>query len=246
MRPDRPPPDAGYTTAVFAALTFALSLIAIAGLLIARQELCRAQHDVRQNREGWALDGIATAAAAQLLSENGSPSLRWSEPSAFGAVLVTLEPEGLKISPAALIRPENLQLVAALVGQTDAGQVERQALALVPAADGVLHREQVVGLGASPRWRECAETLVSPYSRLSAFTLRSLSSPTNEGDDHHAGELWRVTLDVADGSWFDRIVRMTGKRDDPFAVVEQTSGRAIGNQRATCLAEALRYEGRSL
>jgi hypothetical protein len=238
--------DDGFTTAVFAALTFALSLIAIGSLMVARQGLTRAEHDARQDRERWVLDGIATSAEAQLLSENGSPSLRWSEPSAFGQVVVSVEPESLKMSPATLDRPENQELVAAMIGQADAGEVARQAAGLGPAADGLLHREQVVELNASPRWRECAETLVSPYSRLSAFNLQPISAPTNAGEDPHAGQLWRITVDVADGGWFDRVVRMTGKASDPAAIIEQTSGRTVGNHRASCLPDALREAGRSL
>ena len=238
--------DEGFTTAAFAALTFALGLIAIASLLVARQGLLRAEHDTRLDRQRWVFDGIAVSAAAQLLSENGSPSLRWSEPSEFGPIVVTLEPEGLKIAPDELARPQNLELVASIIGQSDAERLQQQLATLRPAADGVLHREQVVELGASPRWRECALTLVSPYSRLSAFNLRSISLPTNAGDDHHAGELWRVDLNAADGSWFDRVVRMTGQSGEPVAVVEQASGRLRGNRRATCLISALHLSGRSL
>jgi hypothetical protein len=238
--------DAGFTTAAFAGLTFALALVAAGGVMLAGQDLRSAERDLRADQERLELDGIATSAAVKLLGEEGAPTLRWSQPSAFGAVAVTVEAEALKINPAELSRPANVELVAAMMGRPAAEEVARAAATLKPAPDGVLHREQVVQMNTQARWRDCALTLASPYSRLTAFVLPAPTSPTGQAREAHAGELWRITVGAPDGSWLDQVVRMTGKPSDPIAVVDESSGRLPGNGRATCLNEALEITGRSL
>jgi hypothetical protein len=243
---NEPARDEGYVTAVFAGLTFMLALIAIAGALLARQQLIGATADVRRLAERYDFEGRANAAALRLLKEDGSPTLRWSERSAYGDVTITAEPDGRKISATALVDPQNGDLIAALAGRADADSVEARAASLQPASDGAIHREALAALSEDARWRECAWSLVSPFSRLTAFNLTAAAEPAEDGADGHAGEVWRITVDSPDGAWLDREVRFTGSPSDPAAVVDQVFERTPGNARLTCLPDLLRAAGRPL
>jgi hypothetical protein len=231
--------EAGYTTAAFAALAFVMALIAAGAVLLARQDLRAAASDLRQDQERLELEGIATAAAARLLAEPGSPTLRWTEPSSAGPVVVFVEAEALKIAPAELVRPANLRLVQAVAGPESAEEVAHGTPLLAPGPDGVLHREQVAALSSAVRWRECAASISSIYSRLTALALPTPRLPSGKSDNLRPGELWRVSVNAADGAWIDRVVRMTGKPAEPIAVVEDAFGRAPGNRRGSCLDAAL-------
>lgn len=242
--------DGGYTTAVFAGLTFMIALVASASLLLARQQLMGAEHEADAAKERFDFEGRAMAAALRLIQQDGAPTLRWTEPGATGDVTVTLEPESLKIAPDQLTRPDNRDLIAGFVGPAEAAAVETNSATLRPAADGVIHRWQLAALGTDRRWRECAATLTSPYTRLTAFALPAPGRPSggerNGGPNRRSGELWRVTVDGTDGAWLDRVVRMTGVSADPIAVVDDAFGRAPGNRRLDCLTDLVRLAGRPL
>jgi len=238
--------EAGYVTAVFAGLTFMLALVGIAGALLARQQLIAADADARHLTEAYDFEGRATAAALRLLKENGAPTLRWREASDYGVLTITLEPEGLKVSAAELARPQNDDLIAGVVGRSEAYDIQKKAAALQPGADGAVHRAQLLRLSEVSRWRDCAATLVSPFSRLTAFNVAPPSSLTGEGSDAHAGEVWRITIDAPDGAWLDRIVRLTGSPAAPAAIVDEDVGRVPGNGRTSCLPALARVAGRPM
>lgn len=242
--------DGGYTTAVFAGLTFMMAMVASAGLLLARQHLLAAEREVSALKERSEFEGRAEAATLKLMEEDGTPTLRWSEAGTSGEITVTLEPEGLKIAPDQLARLANSDLISGLVGASTAAAVTTNAAGLKPAADGAIHRWQLAWLNSDPRWRECATTVVSPYTRLTALALQAPSAPGAGGrvggPNRRPGELWRVTVDGADGAWLDRVVRMTGASNNPVATVDDAFGKTPGNGRLSCLTDLTRVSGRLL
>lgn len=225
----------GYATAAFAGAVFCFAIVTAAGISAASQQLSAARRTVRQEQAYYLLAGAATAASLKLLDESGATPFQWTEPSNIGPLKITLEPESRKLSLAELGRPENEAVLNRLVDESERVAIIERAATLPITYDAALYRSSIVNLSNSPKWRECANSLVSPFSRLTAYAMPATGKLTASGEETHAGEFWRVTVDADNGAWLDRVVRLTGLIDSPAAIVGETSGQTAGTRRALCL-----------
>lgn len=226
--------DAGFITPVFVGLVLFLSLVAAAIVMLARQDFLASRHDARRAAQGLWLEGIATQAAAKLMVTPGQSVLRWTEPSSYGNLVVVVEPEDRKVGPQFVERAENIALIERLVGSRDAADVAMNVSRLAFDAKVLIKREEIARLHADPRWRNCATTMISPYSSLTNLAPDAPDGPLTSSA--HRGQIWRVLVTAEDGGWIDQVIRLTDRPAEPLEVLEQVSGRDRRGGRAECWA----------
>jgi hypothetical protein len=231
-RADLSPPDAGFITPVFAGVLLTVSLVAAAILLVARQDFLESDRDARRTAQALWLEGVAIQSALRVATTAGQPVLRWTQGSAYGVLDVIVEPEDRKAAPQSAERPENVLLIGRLVGPREAAGLASAVSGQVGTASGQVRRAEIAGLSAERRWRDCATTIFSPYSRLT--TLAPDLPEPGPAATPHTGELWRISVIARDGGFIDQIVRLT---DDPrraVEVVEQRAGQDRHTYRRQC------------
>lgn len=232
------PPDAGFITPVFAALALGLGLVAGAYVLSARTELDAAERASARQVALLLLEGLSNRTAWTLLGEAGTPTLQWTEPSAVGSIVVAAEPEALKLSPLEAGRPNNIRLFSDLLSSKEGEVIATKLSGSLSAKAPDIERGDVVAASSEPLWRRCANSIVSPYSRLTAFALPAPRAPAADGPaDFRPGQMWRLSMVSQRGWWLDRVVRFTGDPQRPIAVVEQDFGFDRGRFTQDCLAQ---------
>jgi hypothetical protein len=226
--------EAGFITPVFAGLVLMLSLVAAGVVLLARQDLMSANRDGRLLAKDLWLEGVARKAALAMLATPGQPVLRWREGAGSQGLSVTMEPEDRKIDPRLLDQTENQVLIGRLVGEASASGVAARLTELAQQSNGRLAREVIGSLDESPSWRACANTVVSPYGRLSRLAPDSQVDQQDPRASRHTGEIWRIFVEADDGPWLDQIVQVSDRAERPVEILEQSHGRARQIRHVDC------------
>lgn len=225
--------DAGLITPVFAGVLLMVSLVAAAILLVARRDMLMSERDARKTAQALWLEGVAVESALRVAKAAGQPVLRWKQDSQYGILDVIVEPEDRKAAPQSAERPENVQLIGRLASPKEAASLASAVSAQAVSASGQVRRLDIERLSAERRWRDCATTIFSPYSRLTTLA----PDPPNvdaKSASRHAGELWRVLVIARDGGYIDQIVRLTDSPQRAVEVVEQRTGQDRHTHRRQC------------
>lgn len=209
-------PDAGYATAAAALTALALSLVVSAVMGASLTDLRAARAALERTRAEASLDGAQQVAAAALLNSGALTRLRWHVPTSLGAVEILAEPEAPKLGLSAAADLADGELLTLASGGAGSIRPRLRALALSGASSA-----DVARLGATPLWRACAASLISPYGQGQSLTLLSASPPSGGRFSWRAGEVWRLRALSPDGWADDRIVRLTGDAEHPAAIIER-------------------------
>jgi hypothetical protein len=218
-----------------------MALVATGGLMLVNGELRSAERDVGRQRAQLEMEGAAATAAFRLMHETGDPVLLWTEPSNRGDLRVTAEPEARKLAAAEVGFGDNPRLLRAAFG--DRGQDIVGALTALSARERAVSKARLAGLDLGTDWRLCGATLVSPYSRLTAFAMAPPRALSPGPLGLRAGEVWRIQVSGGDGGWLDQVVRLTGDPAAPAAVIEQAAGVDRNRERDKCLDRIERAAG---
>lgn len=219
--PDRP--DAGYATAAAALTALALSLVVSAVMGASLTDLRAARAALDRSRVETSLDGAQQVAVAALLDSGALMRLRWHVPTNLGAVEILAEPEAPKLTLSAAADLADGELLALAPGHAESIRPRLRALALSGASAADIAR-----LGATPLWRACAPSLISPYGEGRSLALHAAAPPSQGRFSWRAGEVWRLRA-LAPGGWADdRIVRLTGDAERPAAIIERVLVRGQG------------------
>lgn len=225
--------EAGFITPVFAGVVLMLSLVAAAILVLARQDLVASNREARRVAQALWLEGVATQAALRVRMAAGQPVQRWKQDSAYGVLEVIAEPEDRKAGPQYADRPENLALIGQLVAPREIAGVGSALVSAVSGSAGQVRRADIAALRADRRWRDCATTIFSPYSRLTSLAPDP-AFPATAKPTAHEGELWRISVISDDGAYIDQIVRFGKEPRRPIEVVEQRAGQERRTYRRQC------------
>jgi len=214
--------DAGFATpaAVVVALVLAIGASALTARSVMEDRL--AKRDFERVRADYALAGAAEEAALALVGMKQDARLAWTAPSPLGPVSILAEPQNLKLTPTAAADAIAEDLVR--LGVSDGPQLQARLRAF---GDSDVSDFAVEAADASPAWRQCARSLISPYGGTGiALDTTAPTTPLAGSPAWRIGSVWRVRLSLADGWVDDRIVRFTGEPLHPAAVVERRLTRA--------------------
>jgi hypothetical protein len=209
--------EAGFATPAATVISLAVAIVAVAVTAASVAELRTARQDLDLGKTEYALAGGQNVAALSALQSADSARLRWTFPSPTGTLDALAEPERPKLSPAAAV-------------DLDSG-----LLSALGVIDPITLRARLRKLSESPRpragdieaaddsrtWRLCAGSIVSPFGEATSFHASGSISPQIGDLSWRAGELWRVRVTAPSGWADDRLVRFTGDRLHPTAVIEQ-------------------------
>lgn len=208
--------DDGYATAAAAMIALALSLVVSAVMGAALTDLRASKASLGRARIEALLDGAQQTAVVGVL-ENGAPQrIRWYLPTPQGVIEVLAEPEAAKLSLKAAADLPHDDLLGLGPSNVASIRARLRAMALAgSSADGVSR------LTATPLWRACASSMISPYGQGASLSLRAARPPTPGHFSWRAGEVWRLRALSPDGWADDRIVRLTGDAERPAAIIER-------------------------
>lgn len=215
-------PDSGFITPVFGAFAIALALVAVAGAQLARTDEIASRRQWERTQELYAAEGVATIAAWRVLHEPNAPTLEWVEPLGDRRFAVRAEPEFRKLSLAEVAGRGGRDRLRALLGAAEAGRLgEALRAAIGQGPNASLSRYAMRDLSAAPAWRACGLGLVSAHSRLTDLGLAPRRAPEKHELNMRAGEVWRIAVSNGDHLVLDRLVRFTGRTDEPLAIIDQ-------------------------
>ncbi len=209
----------GYATATAAMIALALAVVAAAVVGAATTELRTARAEFDRRGAEFALDGVQLMAQQALMMDGVGLRYRWTLPSTIGEVEILAEREAAKMSLSAAA--EDVELLDAL-GVRDGERLRGRLLAAEAA------RADAVALGrldAARAWRGCAASLMSPYGQARKPGLVAAKAPAAGRVDVRPGQVWRLRAASRSGWADERIVRFTGDRRHPAAVVERSFAR---------------------
>lgn len=209
-------PDAGYATAAAALTALALSLVVSAVMGASLTDLRAARAAMDRVRVEASLDGAQQVAVAVLLDAGASSRLRWIVPGSQGAIEILAEPEAPKLAVSAAADLADEERLPLAWGETGSIRPRLRGLALSGASSAGIAR-----LGATPLWRACASSLISPYGQGRSYRLSIAAPPSGGRFSWRAGEVWRLRALSPDGWADDRIVRLTGDAEHPAAIIER-------------------------
>ncbi|MBO9709872.1 MAG: hypothetical protein J7521_16850 [Caulobacter sp.] len=202
-----PVDEAGYVSGAAMAVTLAVALVAAALTVRGTASLRAARADFGRAQVELALAGDQEKAAMALGRNERS-----------GSVLVELEGDKLSAAVAA----DDLDLLRRL-GAADPSRLS----SWLRAADRPRSPAEIAAADSGDVWKICGPRLVSFLGR--AATLGS-STPI---DRPLAGQVWRLTA-RGQGGWTDeRVVRFTGQREQPVAVIWRRFYR-VNEEGGTC------------
>lgn len=207
--------DGGYATAAAALTALAFSLVVSAVMGASLTDLRASRAALARTRIEANLDGVQQAAVVAVLETGQANRLRWFIPSAEGPVEVLAEPEAAKLSLVAAADLED----GALLGMGGASMPSIRSRLRALALSGA-DASEVARLAATPLWRACAPSLMSPYGRATDLSLSEAAQPATGRFAWRAGEVWRLRALSPDGWADDRIVRLTGDSGHPAAIIE--------------------------
>ncbi|WP_332773874.1 hypothetical protein [Phenylobacterium sp.] len=216
-------PDSGFITPVFGAFAIALALVAVASAQLARTDEIASRRQWERTQELYAAEGAATIAAWRVLHEPDAPTLEWIEPLGDRRFEVRAEPEFRKLSLAEIGGRRGRERLRALLGATEAERLGQALAAVVGqgAPNASLSRSAMRDLSTVPAWRACGLGLVSVHSRLTDLGLTPRRTPEKHGLNMRAGEVWRIAVSNGDRLVLDRLIRFTGRTDNPLAIIDQ-------------------------
>ncbi|ATQ43424.1 hypothetical protein [Caulobacter mirabilis] len=209
-------PEGGYATAAAAMIALALSLVVVAVLAAALQELRFSRQAFDRSRAEFALDGAQTLAAQTITRSVARDRYRWTVPSAQGEIEVLAEAEAAKLPVAEATRQRGvLEAFGATQPEILRGRLAAWAAAHGDAAD-------LRGLDPAPAWRNCAASMISSYGAGAELRLVAAQAPEGGRLDLRAAQVWRLRASERRGWVEERIVRFTGDPQNPAAVVERS------------------------
>lgn len=222
------PHDAGYATPLALVVSLALALVAVGMVARSTMMLRQARADLARSQAEHALDGAQLEAAATVIRAGAGSAFRWALSTDLGWTEALAESEAEKLDfAAAAALPET---TLARFGVADAAALKARLAAAAEAAPDV----DVVDLDASPLWRACGPSLVSPFGARSVFARPAYAEPSVGREDPawRVGEVWRVRITSAEGWRDERFVRFTGDARRPVAVVARRLTRTDGGERS--------------
>lgn len=208
--------DGGYATAAAALTALALSLVVSAVMGASLTDLRRSRAALARTRTEATLDGVQQVAVLAVLETGQSARLRWFVPTEEGPVEVLAEPEAPKLGLIAAADLADGDLLGLGGGAVSSIQARLRALALSGAGAA-----DIAELAATPLWRACAPSLISPYGQADQLALSPAWQPATGRFSWRAGEVWRLRALSPDGWADDRIVRLTGDAEHPAAIIER-------------------------
>lgn len=218
-----PRDDRGYATPL--ALVVSLALAAVATAMVARSAMLLrlARTDLQQRVAEEALAGAQLEAAATIVRSGAGAAFHWTLGGEGQWVDIVAESEREKLSLAAASQLDDARLRA--LGAADPSAVRAAIAAAGAGAD-------VVDLGDTPLWADCAPRVISPVGQRAQDLDFDYQEPDASQDQAawRVGELWRVRATSAAGWRDDRIVRFTGDARHPVAVVRRRLSRSHGGQ----------------
>jgi hypothetical protein len=215
-------PESGFATPAAAAISLAIALMATAVTTAAIGELRLSHADLSRTQADYMLAGVQSQAELGLISTSSNGRLRWSGP---GVAEILAEPEASKLDIAHAAQLDDATL--AKLGVIDPDRLLPRLATL-----GDANAAAIAAADASPAWRACARSIVSPYGTAAKLRFAQAASPTGSGPQWRIGEVWRIRVVLADGWVDDRIVRFTGDLNHPAAIVERqlARGKQEGDQ----------------
>ncbi len=206
--------DAGFATPAAAAICLAMAVTVAAVMSLAVTALRSARQDLERTQAEYGLAGARLVAVQTLLQSSNVGRVRWTLASDQGPVEVLAEPEAAKLSVKSAA--DNATALGALLS---ARSPERLAPTLKDlAASASLNGDAIAGADASPTWRLCAASFVSPYGVAQAVASDRPAPPRPGPVNWRLGQLWRLRLTDAHGWSDDSVVRFTGASGHPIAV----------------------------
>lgn len=223
-----PSPDRrdGYATAAALGVSLALGLVAAAVTARSVAALKLAKADLRRTQADYALNGAQALAVAAIVTSGQPGPYRWTLTTPEGAVEALAEPEGAKLSLTSAAGLDDGVLRLFAVGAPSALRAKLQVQA----------ERQLAGtlddLDASPIWRSCASSFISPFGLAAVVTPMAYRAPGAgpHPASWHIGEVWRIRITDHGGWRDDRFVRFTGDVARPAAVISRRLVRIIGAQ----------------
>ncbi len=222
--------EGGFATPAAVMISLALALTAAAATSASVMELKLARADLAQAGAEEELAGGQERAALILLASTTQGALRWSLSDGQRAFSALAEPESRKASVAAVASMDEQALAALGVKDSEGLKARLKALSLYQALGPDLDDAD-----ASPTWRACARSLISPLGQGGVLQLPSSSAPSADTPVSHAGEIWRMRLVARSGWSDDRIIRFTGDRLHPAAILYRRFAK-YGPQGTPCEA----------
>jgi len=194
-----PDKAAGYASVAAVAVSLSLAVVVVAlmsrsvvALRSARADFARAQAELQ-------LDGEQRRAALAMITNAGSSS--------------DAQLETAKIS-------------LAMAAELDAGALSRFGVRdparlrawLRDASATPTSPADLIAADEARIWKACAPTAISAFGQAPALTAPGNESPPSGGATSRLGQVWRLTA-RANGWTDERIVRFTGERQRPAAVI---------------------------
>jgi len=209
-------------------ISLVLAMGAVAVVSASQAELRSARADFQRAAITTALAGGQEKAAVSLFESAGGGAIRWNEEAVGHTFDVLAEPEALKASVTAVISMEDRSLAPLRLADAEKMRARLRTLSIAQAVGAEFDQAD-----ASPVWRACARSLISPFGlseTLQPLAQASLSSDTPRG---HAGEIWRLRVRDDSGWTDDRVVRLTGDNLHPAATLERRLSK-LGRETIQC------------
>jgi len=197
-------------------ISLALAVGAVAVVSTSETELRSARADFERAEVASALAGGQEEAAVSIFSSAGGGALRWNEEAAGHKLEVLAEPEAMKTSVAAVISMEDRALTPLMLVDADQMRARLRVLSIAQAVGAPLEAAD-----ASPIWRVCARSLISPFGLTETLQPLPQASLLSDASSGHVGEIWRVWVRDSSGWTDDRVVRLTGDNLHPAATLER-------------------------
>jgi len=210
-------PIAGFATPAAATVSLAIAIVASALTATGVAQLRLARAELHRTQEEAALDAGQQQVALTLMSARPGSRFGWALATPAGASRALAESEGAKAGLAASVPLDDTTLAKMDVADGTALRARLDAL----GSGGVAQSLQLASADAAPLWRDCVRSMISPYGAAKTLTLPKVVAPTPGAASGRPGEVWRILLMEPDGWTDERVVRFTGDRYDPWAVVDR-------------------------
>jgi hypothetical protein len=202
-------------------LALALTTSAVMAASLSELKLSRAE--LEHSRIENLLSGAQQRAWLAALGVGSAARYAWTLPTTGEPARALLESEGAKTGLAAAAALEDSDYAPLAISDVPAFKERLKALSVDQALGPALE-----ALDASPVWRACARSLVSPFGNGKTLQLAAAQTPSRDAANLHTGEVWRVRVATADGWTDERFVRFTGDALHPAAVIRRRFSKQDG------------------
>lgn len=215
--------QAGFATPAATLVCLALALTTSAVMAASLSELKLSRAELEHARIEYLLSGAQQRAWLVALGGGSAARYAWILPTTGEPVKALLESENAKTGLAAAAALEDSDYAPLAITDVSAFKERLKNLSVEQAMGPALE-----DLDASPVWRACARSLVSPFGNATNLKLAAAQAPAGDAVNLHTGEVWRVRVATADGWTDERIVRFTGDALHPAAVISRRFWKQTG------------------